>query len=53
LTQEYETLSFPKGFDLKICLLTTHGDINYIGLNGLEVYDFKGSGMIKNKSNFP
>lgn len=51
--KEYETLLHPQGFELKLCLLTTHGDINYIGLNGLEVYDFKGNDLIKSKLNVP
>ena len=41
--QDYETFAYPQGFDLKIHLLDTHGDINYIGLNGIEVYDALGN----------
>jgi hypothetical protein len=32
----------PVGFTLKIICLTNWGDPHYIGLNGIELYNYKG-----------
>ena len=34
---------------LKIILHSTWGDLNYCGLNGIEIYDHLGSPLIKGK----
>lgn len=44
--KEYDTPEFPTGFLFKIKLLSTWGDYNYIGLNGIELYDQFGEGML-------
>ena len=38
---------------MKISLISTHGDVHYIGLNGIEIYDQKGTPIIESKQNIP
>jgi hypothetical protein len=44
--QEYEPPYLPSGFALKFLLKKTWGDLHYIGLNGIEIYDYKGEPVI-------
>ena len=37
-SQEYETNPLPMGFDIRINLYSTHGDFDYIGLNGSTLF---------------
>lgn len=41
----------PRGLLLKLILHTTYGDIHYVGLNGLEIFDQNGESLIKSKTN--
>ena len=39
----------PRGFYIKIQIISTWGDIHFCGLNGIEFYDYRGERIIKNK----
>ncbi|KAE8890821.1 hypothetical protein PF005_g21864 [Phytophthora fragariae] len=50
IRQDYEAPLYPQGFLLKIICWTTWGDPYYLGLNGLELYDFAGARIIDKPS---
>ena len=49
ISQEYNTSELPTGFLFKIIFLSTWGDVHYVGLNGIEIYDHKGDPVLKDK----
>lgn len=48
IIQEYDTIHMPRGFSLKIVIHSTWGDLDYVGLNGIEIYDHLGQGIFAN-----
>ena len=47
LSQDYDTVEFPTGFTFRIVLNETYGDIDYVGLNGIEFYNENGSPLLQ------
>ncbi|XP_041473507.1 katanin-interacting protein-like isoform X2 [Lytechinus variegatus] len=50
-SQEYIPMHMPCGFVFQLQLLSTYGDLYYVGLNGLEFYDAQGEKMELTESN--
>jgi len=48
--QTYETPCMPVGYTLKLRLLSTWGDVHFIGLNGLELFDQRGRRLLAQPS---
>jgi protein JBTS26 len=46
--QDYETPCLPIGYIITFKLLNTWGDMHYIGLNAIEIYDNTGKEVIQN-----
>ena len=46
--QSYETPYCPTGYLFEFILYSTHGDVHYIGLNGIEMYDIFGKPLLQN-----
>ncbi len=40
----------PVGFTLKVVLLSSWGDLHYMGLNGLEIFDHLGEPIISKRN---
>lgn len=43
LSLDYEPPELPQGFVFQLQLLSTWGDLYYVGLNGVQFYDAAGS----------
>lgn len=49
LTQISLPPRLPTGYSLRFVLMSTWGDLHYIGLTGIEIYDKKGKPLLTNK----
>jgi Domain of unknown function (DUF4457) len=49
ITQEYETIHMPRGFTIKIIIHSTWGDFDYVGLNGIQIYNHLGQPIFPQK----
>ena len=47
VVQDYETPCLPTGYILSIKILSTWGDMHYVGLNGIEVFDSTGKDVMQ------
>lgn len=45
--QEYDAVTMPVGFIFRFNFYTTHGDLYYMGLNGIQLFDQNGLPLLK------
>jgi len=50
IPQDYITPHLPTGFIFTVILYSNYGDVHYIGLSGLEMYDLLGNPMLQNRN---
>ncbi|GAM27479.1 hypothetical protein SAMD00019534_106550 [Acytostelium subglobosum LB1] len=51
IPQDYQTLQLPTGFIIKIVIVSSWGDTSYVGLNGIQLYDWNGLAFKPSPSN--
>jgi hypothetical protein len=47
--QEYETATLPKGYSIRIVIRSTWGDLHFVGLNGIEIYNEQGAKLLSSE----